>query len=313
MTKTLKNQTEVTVTEKNIGELRGLLAVAKANGQNVAIIKIPVYMMAIDESYQTVDRTGRKLGYLINRWDERKMGVLTVVPHEDEGLVYIVDGYGRWQASQIVDKDKYKTLDCAVLLNAPKDPTERKKFEAELFANQNRDVAKLKPVDKHGAMQVLEDPVALALDDLQKRYGFTIGKRKYKGNNATGMTINNVYQELYKGIRTHGKEFADWYFDICKRSGFATKTYGYTRYTYRALRDVYGLYSDKRNEIADILVEYFRPITPTEFKAEAVTKYPKLESVSACSMHVEDIITHRLDLEHIREIADGKIIKVAML
>lgn len=301
------------IVEKNIGELQGLLATAKANGNSVAIIKIPVYMMAIDESYQTVDRTARKLNYLTSRWDERKIGVLTVVPHEDEGMVYIVDGFGRWQASQMIDKEKYTHLDCAVLLNAPTDPTERRKFEAELFANQNRDVAKLKPVDKHGAMQVLEDPVALALDELQEKYGFTIGKRKYKGNNATGMTINNIYQVLYRGIRSHGKGLGEWYFDICKGSGFANKTYGYTRYTYNAIRDMYVSYPEKRNEIAEILIEYFRPITPQEFKAEAVTRYPKLDSVTACAVYVEDIVTERLDLEHIREIADGKIIKIAVL
>ena len=301
------------VTEKNIGELKGLLATAKGTGASVAIIKVPVYMMAIDESYQTVDRTARKLNYLTSRWDERKIGVLTVVPHEDEGLVYIVDGFGRWQASQIVDKEKYTHLDCAVLLNAPDNPTERRKFEAELFANQNRDVAKLKPVDKHGAMQVLEDPAALALDELQEKYGFSIGKKKYKGDNATGMTINNVYQVLYSGIKAYGKGMVEWYFDICKRSGFATKTYGYTRYTYKALKDMWVAYPHKRNEIEEILIEYFRPITPQEFKAEAVSKYPKLDCVAACAVYVEDIVTERLNLQHIREIADGQIVKVALL
>ena len=310
---TTRRMTENAVTEKNIGELKGLLAAAKANGQNVAIIKVPVYMMAIDESYQTIDRTARKLNYLTNRWDERKIGVLTVVPHEDEGLVYIVDGYGRWKASQIVDKAKYTTLDCAVLLNVPTDPMERRKFEAELFANQNRDVAKLKPVDKHGAMQVLEDPVALALDELQMEYGFTIGKRKYKGDNATGMTINNVYQVLCRGLRAHGKALGDWYFDICKRSGFATKTYGYTRYTYKALKDVYVAYPHKRDEIAEILIEYFRPITPAEFKAEAVTKYPKLDSVTACAVYVEDIVAGQLGLNRTREISGGKVVQITVL
>lgn len=300
------------VTEKNIGELRGLLATAKANGQNVAIIKIPVYMMAIDESYQTVDRTDRKLDYLISKWDERKIGVLTVVPHDDEGLCYIVDGFGRWRASQVVDKKKYTHLDCAVLLNAPTDPRERQKFEAELFANQNRDVAKLKPVDKHGAMQVLEEPAALALDELQCKYGFTIGKRKYKGDNATGAKINGIYTELCEGIRAHGKEFTDWYFDVCKRSGFAIKPYGYSRYNYRALKDMYVLYPDKRNEITDILIGYFRPITPNEFKAKAISKYPKLDTKSACSIYIEDIITEKLGINRVREIVDGRIVKVSL-
>ena len=307
---TVRNMTEIS--EKNIGELKGLLATAKANGQNVAIIKVPVYMMAVDESYQTVDRTARKLDYLISRWDERKIGVLTVVPHEEEGLVYIVDGYGRWQASQIVDEEKYKTLNCAVLLNAPENPRERQKFEAELFANQNRDVAKLKPVDKHGAMQVLGDPAALALDELQSKYGFSIGKRKYKGDNATGKRINSLYKDLCKGIRMYGKEFADWYFDICKRSGFSTKTHGYAAYTYRMIKDMYVFYPEKRNEIADVLSEYLRPITPNEFKAEAMVKYPKLDFRSAISLYAEDVVVAELNLKHVREIVDGKVIKVAL-
>ena len=312
MRKNMNTTVSATVTESNIGELKGLLATAKANGNSVAIIRVPVYMMAIDESYQTVDRTARNLHYLTSRWDERKIGVLTVVPHEDEGLFYIVDGYGRWQASQIVDKAKYTHLDCAVLLNAPADATERRKFEAELFANQNRDVAKLKPVDKHGAMQVLGDPAALTLDALQKKYGFSIGKRKYKGDNATGKRINSLYKYLCSGIRTFGPEFADWFFDICKRSGFATKVHGYAAYNYRMIRDMYAYFPEKRNEIADVLVEYLRPITPNEFKAEAIVKYPKLDFRSAISMHAEDIVVEKLCLKHVREIIDGKVIKVTL-
>ena len=308
---TVRNMTEINA--KNIGELQGLLAIAKANGSNVAIIKIPVYMFAVDESYQTIDRTARKLNYLTSRWDERKIGVLTVVPHEDEGLCYIVDGFGRWQASQIIDKERYTHLDCAVLLNAPTDPTERRKFEAELFANQNRDVAKLKPVDKHGAMQVLEDPAALALDELQAKYGFTIGKRRYKGNNATGMTVNNIYQVLYDTVRIHGKGIADWYFNICQESGLAIKTYGYTRYTFNAVKDAYIAHPDKRNEIARILIDYFEPTTPQDFKAEAVTRYPKLDSVTACTMYARDIIAHKLGVNYTREIIDGKVVNVTVL
>lgn len=302
----------MTTRENNIGELRGLLATAKANGQNVAIIKVPVYMMAIDESYQTVDRTARKLNYLTNRWDERKIGVLTVVPHEEEGLCYIVDGYGRWKASQIVDKEKYTTLDCAVLLNAPADPTERRKFEAELFANQNRDVAKLKPVDKHGAMQVMEDPAILALDELQVKYGFSIGKTKYKGDNATGVRINSIYVDVSESIKRYGKDIADWYFNVCKKSGLVIKPHGYAAYIYRALRDMYILYPDKRNEISDILIQHFRPITPQEFKAKAVAEYPKLDYRAACSMYAEDIVTESLGLEHSRKTTNGNTVTIVV-
>jgi hypothetical protein len=75
---------------------------------------------------------------------------------------------------------------------------------------------------------------------------------------------------------------------------------------------MYVLYPDKRNEIADILTDYFRPITPHEFKAEAVVKYPKLNNESACSMHAEDIVTENLGLKPARKVSDGKVIKIIL-
>lgn len=72
--------------------------------------------------------------------------------------MYIVDGFGRYKASQYIDPERYESLDVMVILNAPKDPNERLRFEAEQYAYQNRDVAKMRPIQKHGAMEILDDP-----------------------------------------------------------------------------------------------------------------------------------------------------------
>lgn len=97
-------------TKGNIGKLEGLTKMYKDAGMNVAIIRIPVELLEIDTRYQIDERTERDLNYLVNNWDERKLLPLVGVPHWKEGKVYIVDGYGRWIASQIVNKEKYVDL-----------------------------------------------------------------------------------------------------------------------------------------------------------------------------------------------------------
>ena len=92
----------------SVDKLEGLTKAYTDIHEDIAIIRIPVELMEVDSRYQTDERTERDLKYLTNNWDERKLMPLLGVPHWEEGKVYIVDGYGRWIASQIVDKDKYK-------------------------------------------------------------------------------------------------------------------------------------------------------------------------------------------------------------
>ena len=88
-------ETVPTYNSNDIGELRGLLASARSQGLKVAIIKIPVRLFAIDEKYQTSIRTNRSLKYLIDNFDDAKLLPVTGVPHDEEGKIYLVDGYGR--------------------------------------------------------------------------------------------------------------------------------------------------------------------------------------------------------------------------
>lgn len=90
---------------KSVDKLEGLTKMYRDAGMNVAIVKIPVDMLEIDTRYQTNVRTDRSLRYLVSHWDENKLLPLVGVPHWEEGAVYLVDGYGRWIASQMVDKE----------------------------------------------------------------------------------------------------------------------------------------------------------------------------------------------------------------
>ena len=166
---------EVISGKKNKGDkglLKGLTKMYRDAKYSVAIIPIPVELLEIDTRYQTEVRTDRSLMYLVNNWDENKLLPLIGVPHWDEGKVYLVDGYGRWVASQMVDKEKYTDLQVLLILNAPNNAEERLEFEAEMYAYQNKQVARMTAIQKHGAMVVLHDKATERLEKLKEKYGF---------------------------------------------------------------------------------------------------------------------------------------------
>lgn len=290
----------------NIGELRGLLASARAQGLSVAIVKIPIRLFAIDSGYQTPIRTEREMNYLINNFDDRKLLPVTGVPHDEEGLIYLVDGYGRWKASQIVDAKKYECLQCMVILNAPEDKIERRRFEAEQYAYQNKNVAKMKPIMKHGALEILEDPAILAMDEMQKKYGFKFTEKQ----GQRGIGVLGSYTAVYKIATAHGKECLDYMFDVCRRSGMDRKINGYCAGLLKALKDAYRLYPESRKETADYLSSLLRKYDITGLKSNAITRYPLIDYRTAMSLYIEDLIVDNLNLSHKRHVEGKSVVEI---
>ena len=290
----------------SIDKLEGLTKIYTDLGEDIAIIKVPVELMEIDSRYQTDERTERDLQYLTRNWDERKLMPLLGVPHWEEGKVYIVDGYGRWIASQIVDKKKYKDLKVQMILNAPTNPEERLKFEAELYAFQNQQVKDLTAIQKHGAMIVLHDAATEILENMKKKYGFEYSANK--GNREASVlgsyTVTLDLCKLDKG------KAAEYVFDICVGSGFDRKPNGYSTYVMRALKDMYKLYANNRKDTKKMLTKEFRKLTPLILKANAVVKYPMLDMKIAVSLYVEDLIVENLGLEQSREVIGTKVVPI---
>lgn len=287
--------------------LEGLTKMYRDANYSVAVLKIPVDLMEIDTRYQTEVRTARDLRYLTNNWNENKLLPLMAVPHWEEGKVYLVDGYGRWIASQMVDKEKYKELDVLMIFNAPKKDRERLEFEAELYAFQNKDVAKMKAIQRHGAMIILEDEATKKLEKLKEKYGFEyVGS---KGNREA--SVLGSYTETLRLCKVDNGRLADFVFEICQNAGFDRKANGYSTYVFRTLRDIYKLYVEDRKEISEYLSKEFRRITPLILKANAVTKYPLLEVRTAVSMYVEDMLVENLGLEQTREVKGTKVLRIA--
>lgn len=296
--------------KKNKGDksmLEGLTKMSRDAGYNVAIVQIPVVMMDIDTRYQTEVRTERDLKYLTNDWNENKLLPLIGVPHWEEGKVYLVDGYGRWIGSQIVNKNKYEYLTVLLILNAPTEKRERLEFEAEMYAYQNKQVAKMTPIQKHGAMIVLHDQATNILEKLRKKYGFEY--TSIKGNR--GASVLGSYVETLNLCKIDKGECADYVFSVCKKAGFDRKVNGYATYVFRALRDIYKLYAENRNETGTFLGCELRKITPIILKTNAVAKYPMLDVRTATSLYLEDLVVEKLGLEQSRKILGTRLVPIA--
>ena len=151
-----------------------------------ALCDIPVDLMTIDPLYQTEERTERSLKKLIDNWDENKLEPVTIVPHEEVGMFFIVNGYGRWTAKkQIEGSDSY--LSSIVLLGLSKEPEKRRIQEAELYAYQNRDCSKMTPIQNHGALKIIGEPSVVLFEKLRDKYKFDFGFGK-----KTSKKINTI-------------------------------------------------------------------------------------------------------------------------
>lgn len=269
-----------------------------------ALYEVPVDLLTIDPLYQTDERTQRSLKKLIDNWDENKLEPITIVPHEEEGMFYIVNGYGRWIASQHLPTPK-KYLCSIVLLGLSKDVDKRRVQEAELYAYQNRDCSKMTPIQNHGALKIIGEPSVVLFEKLRDKYNFDFGFGK-----KTSKKINTIgsYSETLNMIKARDEKCFDFIFSTLIACGFDKKVNGYSTYVLRAMRDIYDNYGDKK-EIVSAIVEILRGITPEQFKSYAITKYPNLEYRSACTMYLEDEVCRVTKKKNKRYIHNNKIVK----
>lgn len=285
----------------NKSELKGLLKAAVDAKMNAVIVRIPVELLEIDETYQIPERTARSLDYLVRHWDDNKLLPLAGVPHWEEGKVYLFDGFGRWIASQLISEPK-TDLQVMVILNAPTEPTERRIYEAKMYAFQNVGVARMTAVQKHGAMLLMHDKATMILEEMKKKYDFEYVANK---GNRSASVLGSYTEALF--MCRQGADLADFIFRICKKAGFDRKANGYSTYIMRALRDLWKLYPENRTEVEKAMVKYLRKIEPVFLKSEAVVQYPLVDYKIACSLFLEDIVVRELNVEHRRKAENGRV------
>ena len=259
---------------------------------NKTLVAIPRKLLKVDPTYQRLEnRSQEKINYLVKNWDTNKMSPITVVPHPEEYMFAIVDGYGRYTASGMLTEPFTKIV-ADVIIDAPNTIHARKIYEAKLFVEQTKGVETLKAIQKHKANVLLGVKECIEIEQVCNKHNVFFVSNSGQRNKG----ILGSYTDTLRICKSQGKDCLDWIFGIIEQSHWSELLNGYNTVTLRMLKSIYAWYPEMRMETAELLVAQLRQTTPEKFKASAVHTYPKKEVKTACSLYLEDIVTGNLNL-----------------
>ena len=288
-----------------VANIKPLMTVGKGKNQRVITgsAVVPLSCCFVDSRYQGM-RTHKHLNRLKNKWDERKLTPIILVPHPEEYRFAVVDGQGRCLVAPEKGMDR---LNAIILMDAPEDLNERLKFEAEYFIGQDSEVENVKPLEKHLSRVIIGDSAAVSLDKLLNKYGIKFVATK--GNREE--SVLGSYTDTYSIVKVHGEKCLDFIFSIIDNAGWNKETNGYATFVMRALREVWIAHPNDRKEIHRYLSKELRQIDPALFSAEAKSKYPKRDHRVSCVLYVEDLVCDGLGIEKKIYVENGKKVKIS--
>ena len=288
-----------------VANIKPLMTIGKGRNQRVITgsAVVPLSCCFVDSRYQGM-RTHKHLNRLKNKWDERKLTPIILVPHPEEYRFAVVDGQGRCLVAPEKGMDR---LNAIILMDAPEDLSERLKFEAKYFIGQDSEVENVKPLEKHLSRVIIGDSAAVSLDKLLKKYGIKFVTTK--GNREE--SVLGSYTDTYSIVKVHGEKCLDFIFSIIENAGWNKETNGYATFVMRALREVWIAHPNDRKEIHRYLSKELRQIDPALFSAEAKAKYPKRDHRVSCVLYVEDLVCDGLGIEKKIYVENGKKVKIS--
>lgn len=288
-----------------VANIKPLMTVGKGKNQRAITgsAVVPLSLCFVDSRYQGM-RTHKHLNKLRNKWDERKLTPIILVPHPEEYRFAVVDGQGRCLVAPEKGMDR---LNAIILMDAPEDLDERLKFEAEYFIGQDSEVENVRPLEKHLPRVIIGDSAAVSLDKLLNKYGIKFVATK--GNREE--SVLGSYTDTYSIVKVHGEKCLDFIFSIIENAGWNKETNGYATFVMRALREVWVAHPIDRKEIHRYLSNELRLIDPALFSAEAKSKYPKRDHRVSCVLYVEDMVCDSLGIEKKIYVENGKKVKIS--
>ena len=288
-----------------VANIKPLMTVGKGKNQRVITgsAVVPLSLCYVDSRYQGM-RTHKHLNRLRNGWDERKLTPIILVLHPEEYRLAVVDGQGRIIVAGEKGIDR---LNAIILMDAPEEPEERLKFEAEYFIGQDSEVENVKPLEKHLSRVIIGDSAAVSLDKLLNKYGIKFVATK--GNREE--SVLGSYTDTYSIVKVHGEKCLDFIFSIIENAGWNKETNGYATFVMRSLRETWVAHPNDRKEIHRFLSKELRQIDPALFSAEAKAKYPKRDHRVSCVLYVEDLVCDGLGIEKKIYVDNGKKVKIS--
>lgn len=288
-----------------VANIKPLMTTGKGKNQRAITgsAVVPLSCCFVDSRYQGM-RTHKHLNRLKNKWDERKLTPIILVPHPEEYRFAVVDGQGRCLVAPEKGMDR---LNAIILMDAPEDLDERLKFEAEYFIGQDSEVENVKPLEKHLSRVIIGDSAAVSLDKLLNKYGIKFVATK--GNREE--SVLGSYTDTYSIVKVHGEKCLDFIFSIIDNAGWNKETNGYATFVMRSLRETWVAHPNDRKEIHRFLSKELRQIDPALFSAEAKAKYPKRDHRVSCVLYVEDLVCDGLGIEKKIYVDNGKKVKIS--
>lgn len=288
-----------------VANIKPLMTTGKGKNQRAITgsAVVPLSCCFVDSRYQGM-RTHKHLNRLKNKWDERKLTPIILVPHPEEYRFAVVDGQGRCLVAPEKGMDR---LNAIILMDAPEDLDERLKFEAEYFIGQDSEVENVKPLEKHLSRVIIGDSAAVSLDKLLNKYGIKFVATK--GNREE--SVLGSYTDTYSIVKVHGEKCLDFIFSIIDNAGWNKETNGYSTFVMRSLRETWVAHPNDRKEIHRFLSKELRQIDPALFSAEAKAKYPKRDHRVSCVLYVEDMVCDGLGIEKKIYVENGKKVKIS--
>lgn len=238
---------------------------------------IPRELMSIDPEYQRVEnRNHAKIAKMHKNFDHMLMDALLVVPHPEDYSFSIVDGYGRFMASEGILDD----LECIVITTAPKDPKERRKFEASIFARQSLYTEKVSLLQTHKANLLLENPIALDIQEVLDEYNLKIVSSTGQRN----VGILGSYAIAWKITKTSGKYGLKSVVETCHKAGYTMEPNGLNSLLMCSLYKIYTFYGEVGLRK---LIPIMRETKPTTLNAKALAVYPERPNM-ALALYFQD-------------------------
>lgn len=191
-------------------------------------------------------------------------------------------------------------------MDAPDDPEERLKFEAEYFIGQDSEVERVKPLEKHLSRVIIGDKPAVILDKMFNKYGIKFVSSR--GNR--GESILGSYTDTYSIAKQHGEKCLEFIFGIIQNAGWDKESNGYATFVMRSLKDTWIAHPMDRQKIHKYLSKKLREIDPSLFSSNARSKYPKRDTRSGCTLLIEDMICDGLGIERRLYFDDKKNCKI---
>lgn len=254
---------------------------------------IPLTLLFADKRFQRNSRSAHvKIKRLVDRWNPNKMDALKVVPHGETCSFSVVDGFHRLTALRMMG---VTTVECEVVLGLSENPDERLVQEAFLFATQGDEIDRLLPVDKHNANLVLGVKENVVVNSLCAKYHIPL-KTSLQGRTKVSHLAG--FTAALSIARVNEKLLDDVFYILCEsRWNLAAKGLG--ALTLKTVSGILSLHPECKDDIIKSLIEYFTPIDPAQYFANAYAKYPERKEQERLVLFLEDYLVETLGITRV--------------